>query len=1134
MKNLILFLALAAFYTSNLSAQKAKVDMPPSSSSIKVPVSTKGIPPGMGDPLKKGGATQKSIGDQTVVIDQTHGLPQGEWFTLERAKMGIDKNSRYEVEVIPIGGDADLYIWKNNSEVIRKSENPDSQTERLHYELSDLNGSEDRLFLSVYGYTNTEFTIRVIAVVVRETTMPPGGGNSCFTSPTHENCSSHHDDWVCGCDDKDYRNECEARSAGIKDWRRGRCHDPCFTTPTHENCSSHHDDWVCGCDGKDYRNECEARSAGVKDWRRGRCHDPCFTTPTHENCTSHHDDWVCGCDGKDYRNECEARSAGVKDWRRGRCHDPCFTTPTHENCTSHHDDWVCGCDGKDYRNECEARSAGVKDWRRGRCHDPCFTTPTHENCTSHHDDWVCGCDGKDYRNECEARSAGVKDWRRGRCHDPCFTTPTHENCTSHHDDWVCGCDGKDYRNECEARSAGVKDWRRGRCHDPCFTTPTHENCSSHHDDWVCGCDDKDYRNECEARSAGVKDWRRGRCHDPCFTTPTHENCSSHHEDWVCGCDGKDYRNECEARSAGVKDWRRGRCHDPCFTTPSHEVCTSQHDPVCGCDGKDYGNECEARRAGVKDWKRGRCHDHCTPHITFKNTGCKHVKVYWNNNGHHEEKHTLSKNEEWSTTTVLHHKWVFKVDGHEILQHTVNSCDHKMIHIDSRGCNDHCNWDFNWRDHHSNNHSPCGQEYNKGHHLYVKCSPHHQQSIEWMELSIEGPGGNWHRKETSYPYDWGWGNGKNDERFRNLQPGSYTMTCKVRDKCGHENTKTCHFTVKGTNGNTCNWDFNWRDHHSNNHSPCGQEYNGGHHLYVKCNPHHQQSIEWMELSIEGPGGNWHRKETSYPYDWGWGNGKNDERFRNLQPGSYTMTCKVRDKCGHENTKTCHFTVKGTNGNTCNWDFNWRDHHSNNHSPCGQEYNKGHHLYVKCSPHHQQSIEWMELSIEGPGGNWHRKETSYPYDWGWGNGKNDERFRNLQPGNYTMTCKVRDKCGHENTKTCHFTVKGTNGTTCNWDFNWRDHHSNNHSPCGQEYNKGHHLYVKCSPHHQQSIEWMELSIEGPGGNWHRKETSYPYDWGWGNGKNDERFRNLQPGNYTMTCKVRDKCGHENTKTCHFTVR
>jgi hypothetical protein len=105
----------------------------------------------------------------------------------------------------------------------------------------------------------------------------------CIGKKSTKPCTSIPDN-VCGCDGKTYANPCAANAAGVRDFTKGPCNvktgtgvtapdDECFEKPDPRisiNCLNVLDP-VCGCDGKEYPNDCLARVAGVKKFVKGRC-----------------------------------------------------------------------------------------------------------------------------------------------------------------------------------------------------------------------------------------------------------------------------------------------------------------------------------------------------------------------------------------------------------------------------------------------------------------------------------------------------------------------------------------------------------------------------------------------------------------------------------------------------------------------------------------------------------------------------------------------------------------------------------------------------------------------------------------------------------------------------------------------
>ncbi len=424
----------------------------------------------------------------------------------------------------------------------------------------------------------------------------------------------------------------------------------------------------------------------------------------------------------------------------------------------------------------------------------------------------------------------------------------------------------------------------------------------------------------------------------------------------------------------------------------------------------------------------------------------------------------------------------------------------------------CTWDA-WFKYPQNNGS-----YDQGKDVYVRVDPRKYQDIEFMELYVNGK---FVRKESSYPYEWAKGSGNTDSYLRNLQPGTYKLKVRIKDKCGKYHEKYCNFQVKGghNGGENCEWDA-WFKYPRNEGS-----YEQGKDVYVRVDPKKYQDIEFMELYINGK---LVRKESSYPYEWAKGSGNTDSYLRNLQPGTYKLKVRIKDKCGKYHEKYCNFHVMGGNnggGNShCEWDF-WFKYPQNNGS-----YDRGKDVYVRVDPKKYQDIEYMELYINGK---FVRKESSYPYEWAKGSGNTDSYLRNLQPGTYKLKARIKDKCGDYHEKECTFNVKGGGGHPGNGNGNadckyksWFKYPKNNGT-----YRYGEDVYVRVDTEKYQDIQEMELYVNG---RFVRKESSYPYEWAKGSGNTDSYLRNLKRGTYNLKCRVRTKCGQWHEYFAKFYVR
>ena len=174
---------------------------------------------------------------------------------------------------------------------------------------------------------------------------------------------------------------------------------------------------VCGCDGKQYQNDCLRLVVGVGLKNQGACLKKCGPFPggqcaadevcNVENCLlggkgecvqrpqACPEIWapVCGCDGKTYDNDCSRLGAGVSRKSEGECvtDGPCGPFPGGE-CAA---DEVCDI------KSCMPGGSGK-----------CVKRP--EVCNAM---WapVCGCDGQTYGNDCERLGAGAAFSAQGEC-----------------------------------------------------------------------------------------------------------------------------------------------------------------------------------------------------------------------------------------------------------------------------------------------------------------------------------------------------------------------------------------------------------------------------------------------------------------------------------------------------------------------------------------------------------------------------------------------------------------------------------------------------------------------------------------------------------------------------------------------
>lgn len=205
-------------------------------------------------------------------------------------------------------------------------------------------------------------------------------------------------------------------------------------------------------------------------------------------------------------------------------------------------------------------------------------------------------------------------------------------------------------------------------------------------------------------------------------------------------------------------------------------------------------------------------------------------------------------------------------------------------------------DCNWRS--SFKYPQANAKFEAGKAVYVKVDAQKYQDIEYMELYVDGK---LIRKESTYPYEWCKGNGKEDGYLRNLKAGVHKIECRIKDKCGKINKIETSITIDSGGpilqpGSQCRVSLSFNYPKTN-----GMILDSL--FYVKADVVNQNEIEYVELFLNNTSLG---KDTKYPFQWGKGAPISSRAPKYLQPGSYKLKAVIKDKCGEVKEVHSNFT------------------------------------------------------------------------------------------------------------------------------------------------------------------------------------------------------------------------------------